>query len=53
VSFRDARIVFQRRARFFAHLATASGETALRVIAPEAGWAIPPASPERQSTITD
>ena len=50
---RDARIVSHRRAGFFAHLAAANGETALRVIAPEPGWAIPPASPEGQSTIRD
>lgn len=50
---RDARIVSHRRARFFAHLAAASGETALRVIAPEPGWQIPPARPEGEPTITD
>jgi hypothetical protein len=38
---RDARIVSHRRARFFAHLATANGETAQRVIRPEPGWTIP------------
>ena len=39
---RDARIVSHRRARFFAHLAVASGETADRVIRPEPDWVIPP-----------
>ena len=38
----DARIVSHRRARFFAHLAEAHGETAGRVIAPEPGWELPP-----------
>jgi hypothetical protein len=38
---RDARIVSHRRARFFAHLAVVNGETAQRVIRPEAGWEIP------------
>jgi hypothetical protein len=37
----DARIVSHRRARFFAHLAVAHGETADRVIAPEPEWVIP------------
>ena len=37
----DARIVSQRRARFFAHLAETHGETASRVIAPEPGWELP------------
>jgi hypothetical protein len=43
---RDARIVSHRRARFFAHLAVANGETAQRVVAPQAGWAIPLATTE-------
>ena len=38
---RDARIVSHRRAKFFAHLAAAGGETADRVIQPEPGWKIP------------
>jgi len=38
---RDARIVSHRRARFFAHLAVAHGETAQRVIRPEPGWTLP------------
>jgi hypothetical protein len=38
---RDARIVSHRRVRFFAHLAMANGETALRVVRPEPGWALP------------
>jgi hypothetical protein len=38
----DARIVSHRRARFFAHLAEVSGETADRVIQPEADWTLPP-----------
>jgi hypothetical protein len=33
--------VSHRRARFFAHLAVVNGETAQRVIRPEAGWEIP------------
>jgi hypothetical protein len=37
----DARIVSHRRARFFAHLARKSGETADRVIEPDASWAVP------------
>jgi hypothetical protein len=43
---RDARIVSHRRAKFFAHLAVASGETAQRVIVPEPGWTIPQAHAE-------
>ena len=46
---RDARIVSHRRARFFAHLAAAHGETADRVIEPEPGWELP--SVEGGSTI--
>ena len=38
---RDARIVSQRRARFFAHLAVTNGQTAGRVVLPEPGWTIP------------
>ena len=38
---KDARIVSSRRARFFADLARAHGETALRIIRPEPGWTIP------------
>ena len=38
---KDARIVSSRRARFFADLARAKGETAQRVIRPEPGWTIP------------
>lgn len=37
----DVRIVSHRRARFFAHLAVANGETAARVIAAELDWQIP------------
>jgi hypothetical protein len=37
----DARIVSHRRARFFAHLAVVNGETAERVVLPDAGWTIP------------
>ena len=36
-----ARIVSSRRARFFADLARAHGETAMRVIRPEPGWTLP------------
>jgi hypothetical protein len=42
----DARIVSHRRARFFAHLAVESGETAQRVVLPEPDWTIPQASIE-------
>ncbi len=38
----DARIVSHRRARFFAHLAVVSGETAGRIIRPEPDWTLPP-----------
>ena len=38
---KDARIVSSRRARFFADLARANGETAMRVIRPEPGWTLP------------
>jgi hypothetical protein len=38
---RDARIVSQRRARFFAHLAETHGETANRVLLPEPDWELP------------
>ena len=39
-SCKDARIVSQRRAAFFADWARIHGETANRAIAPEAGWRI-------------
>lgn len=42
----DARIVSHRRARFFAHLAVVSGETADRIIRPESDWLIPPPTDE-------
>ena len=42
---RDARIVSHRRAKFFAHLAAAHGETANRVIDPEVGWELPRMGP--------
>ncbi len=38
---RDARIVSHRRARFYAHLAVVTGETAQRVIPPDPGWQLP------------
>jgi hypothetical protein len=38
---KDARIVSLRRARFFATVARERGETADRIVAPEAGWALP------------
>ena len=38
---KDTRIVSGRRARFFAELARAQGETARRVIRPDPGWTIP------------
>ncbi len=38
---KDPRIVSSRRARFFADLARAKGETAMRVIQPEPGWTLP------------
>ena len=47
---RDARIVSHRRARFFAHLAAAHGETANRVIEPELGWELPPLEPGPSTT---
>lgn len=37
----DARIVSQRRARFFAHLAVVNGETAARVVPPDPDWTVP------------
>jgi hypothetical protein len=37
----DVRIVSHRRARFFAHLAVVSGETADRVIQADADWQLP------------
>ncbi len=40
-SCKDARIVSRRRAGFFAALAQKRGQTANRVIAPEAGWELP------------
>jgi hypothetical protein len=40
----DARIVSRRRAAFWAALARTTGQTADRVIEPEAGWRIPAAS---------
>jgi hypothetical protein len=46
---RDARIVSHRRARFFAHLAVVSGETADRIIEPETDWAIPPSTGSESS----
>jgi hypothetical protein len=38
---KDARIVSQRRAAFFAARARDNGESANRAVAPEAGWRIP------------
>ena len=38
---KDPRIVSMRRARFFASLAEVRGETADRVIAPDADWTLP------------
>ena len=38
---KDARIVSQRRAAFFAALARDHGETADRAVPPEPGWRIP------------
>jgi hypothetical protein len=38
---KDARIVSHRRAAYFAVLARSNGQTANRVIAAEADWAIP------------
>jgi hypothetical protein len=38
---KDARIVSHRRAAFFAAVARQSGQTADRVIIPQAGWRIP------------
>jgi hypothetical protein len=40
-SCKDARIVSQRRAAFFAAWARDHGETANRAVAPEADWRIP------------
>jgi hypothetical protein len=42
----DARIVSHRRARFFAHLAVVNGETAERIVLPDADWTIPQAHAE-------
>jgi len=38
---KDARIVSQRRAAFFASWARDHGETANRTVAPETGWRVP------------
>jgi hypothetical protein len=38
---KDARIVSQRRAAFFAAVARRNGETADRVIAPDPAWSLP------------
>jgi hypothetical protein len=38
---KDARIVSTRQARFFATIAKSRGQTADRIIAPEAGWSLP------------
>ena len=38
---RDARIVSHRRAAFFAAVARRNGETADRIIAPDAEWLLP------------
>jgi hypothetical protein len=38
---KDARIVSQRRAAFFAAWAREHGETADRAVPPETGWRIP------------
>ena len=40
-SCKDARIVSQRRAAFFAAWARDHGETANRAVEPEVGWRIP------------
>ena len=41
---RDPRIVSRRRAGFFAYLARERGETATRVVRPDASWRLPAAS---------
>jgi hypothetical protein len=38
---KDARIVSQRRAAYFAALAKANGETADRVVGTQPGWRLP------------
>ena len=38
---RDVRIVSHRRARFFAHLAVTTHETADRIVPPDPEWALP------------
>ena len=40
-SCKDARIVSHRRAAFYAAVARRNGETADRVIAPDADWQLP------------
>jgi hypothetical protein len=40
---RDVRIVLRRKAAFFADLAARRGETADRIVLPEAGWSLPSA----------
>ena len=42
----DPRIPSPRRARFHAYLAEARGETAVRVIAPDLEWRLPPMTNE-------
>ena len=41
---RDPRIISRRRAGFFAYLARERGETATRVVRPDATWRLPAAS---------
>jgi hypothetical protein len=41
---KDARILSHRHAAFIAALARSRGQTADRVLTPEAGWRIPPTS---------
>lgn len=38
---KDARIVSQRRAAFFASLSRTRGETADRLVEPDPGWTLP------------
>ncbi len=43
-SCQDSRIVSHRRAAFFAAVAQANGQTAMRHIVPEPGWRLPAGS---------
>jgi hypothetical protein len=50
---KDARIVSSRRAAFFSSVARRNGETADRIIAPDAAWRLPVDTTDDLTTVFD